>query len=144
MTEYEANLLIKKLKNLVSACKTLMIPNMGDKKIEEIVSIADKDFFKIYIYRGSKENKKITFHAIECLTGNAILRLDINATKHMNPDGREISENHLHIYKDGYEIKYAEEFNIEDDDLIKITLDFFKMFKVIDVLGAILKENLFS
>lgn len=36
-----------------------------------------------------------------------LLRLDLGASGHRNPDGQEIRGPHLHVYREGYEDKWA-------------------------------------
>ena len=61
-----------------------------------------------------------------------LLRLDVFGPEHTNPDGTIISGNHLHIFKDKLEMKEVIEFNINDKNLIDITLDFLNKFNVIN------------
>jgi len=40
-----------------------------------------------------------------------LVRLDINGPPHDNPDGTLVSGNHIHIYREGYDDRFAYEFN---------------------------------
>ena len=61
-----------------------------------------------------------------------LLRLDVgNNLVHMNPNGEKIKGSHLHIYKEGYEISYAIEFNVNDKDLVENCIKFFKEFNIL-------------
>jgi hypothetical protein len=144
MTDSEAESLIADLKRLVSMDKNLQLPKQGEKGNYPTESSYKSDKFTVFIYRGSKEMGKITYHAMDNATNTPLLRLDVNAQEHTNPDGEKISGSHLHIFKEGYEIKYAIEFDIENKDLICLTKQFFLDFHVMDLSEVLLQNDLFS
>lgn len=59
-----------------------------------------------------------------------MLRLDIEGPAHLNPDGNEIQCPHIHIYKEGYQLKWAYPLNqhikTNTDDLFQVLIDFLK------------------
>jgi len=36
-----------------------------------------------------------------------LVRLDINSAPHTNPDGKKVGNSHIHIYREGFEDKWA-------------------------------------
>lgn len=66
-----------------------------------------------------------------------LLRLDINGPPHTNPDGEEISSNHLHIYREGFEDSWAIPIpsNIfkNTTDLVQILIEFLEYCKVVNI-----------
>jgi hypothetical protein len=66
-----------------------------------------------------------------------IARLDLDGPPHRNPDGKEIGSRHLHLYREGYGLKWA--FDIPKDKFINLddayqTLqDFFRYCNVIQL-----------
>ena len=42
-----------------------------------------------------------------------LLRLDLNGPPHTNPDGTKVSNNHIHIYREGFADKWAFDVPIE-------------------------------
>lgn len=66
---------------------------------------------------------------------NAILaRVDLNGPPHVNPDGEEIPCPHIHIYKEGYNDKWA--YMLPGDfsdcnDIFVILLDFMRFCNIV-------------
>lgn len=134
MTNEEAENLILTLKKLTE--KLIEIPSLSQRNEYEAYSINDsRQRFRISIYRGNRDPEKISFHAIDKITKINLMRLDVvnKSNCHKNPDGQIIHGPHLHIYKDGYELKEAVEFNIENPNLVKYCLEFLKKFNIIDI-----------
>ena len=75
------------------------------KWTREINSLESQDSFLIDYNRGKIQLLKFTlnkrFHQTICL-----IRLDTDG-RHTNPDGVVISGPHLHLYRDGYDDKFA-------------------------------------
>ena len=133
LTQAEANTLIEMLKTIQDSDKPVSFPLPGsaeklllqseDGKSEFIVDINRKGYLSI--------SEKCTYQGRYQKT-NILLRLDVGAAEHTNPDDTIVSGNHIHIYKECYGDKYAyelpEEF-IHPDDLVQTTIDFLKYFK---------------
>lgn len=56
-----------------------------------------------------------------------LVRLDIGKP-HRNPDGVDVGENHIHIYREGFDDKWAVEINPKDFPHIEDTLQTFYDF----------------
>ena len=132
LTQKEADTLIEMLKSIQDSDNPLSFPTPGsaeklflqseDGKCEFIVDINRKGYVHIL--------KKCTYQG-RYQKSIALLRLDIGAAEHTNPDGTIVSENHIHVYREGAGDKWAyelpEEF-IHPDDLVQTTIDFLKYF----------------
>jgi hypothetical protein len=57
-----------------------------------------------------------------------LFRIDIEGPPHTNPDSTEVPCPHIHIYKEGYDDKWAyplaSEINTNTDDLVQVLIDF--------------------
>jgi hypothetical protein len=49
-----------------------------------------------------KHKTQLRYH-----TAVVLVRIDINAPPHMNPDDQLIGRNHIHLYREGYDDKWA-------------------------------------
>lgn len=88
----------------------------------EIISNSSKDFFTLDFYRGSIEVRKYTYNK---RFRNAIVLLRYDAMgRHTNPpeaDGASFDGPHVHIYREGFEDKWAfpvTEIGLNDTDSI--------------------------
>ena len=84
------------------------LPMENEKKVFPLLSSdSNHDFFVDYHRSGTIELKSKT----QMRDGKSIplVRLEINAPPHMNPDGTLTSRDHIHIYKEGYDLKWAYE-----------------------------------
>lgn len=57
-----------------------------------------------------------------------IIRLEIDAPPHRNPDGTITSRNHIHIYREGYGLSWAYDISTLDKNLFKNLLNFIDIF----------------
>jgi len=90
--------------------KSLKLPHEQSFKKYDIKSVNTKDTFLMrYDRRGRYELK----HKSLLTQGNdfKLVRLEVNAPPHQNPDGYITSRNHIHVYKEGYELSWAYELN---------------------------------
>ena len=91
--------------------------------------------------RGRIELSKFKLQNRYALTKLPLVRIDIDSPPHMNPDGTKTSRNHIHIYKDGYDEKFA--YTLDSDEfkdlfpdpkdrcsLLKAYLEFIKVISV--------------
>lgn len=75
-----------------------------------------------------------------------LARLDLDGPPHRNPDGQEVGPRHLHLYREGYALKWA--FEIPEnafpnlDDAYETLIDFMKFCNVVDFPQ--IKKGLFS
>lgn len=131
LTQEEANRLIKMLKS--SLIDEINFPPKG-KSIEfDAKGDTKQDVFTVKIFRSKIKYNKYTFGARIRRDGIILLELHINPSNpHTNPDGTQIIGSHWHVYKEGYDRKFAYPAgNIKDDDFVDNTLLFFERFNLI-------------
>ena len=86
----------------------IKLPGQQERKVYDVKSSTTEDKFLFdYDRRGRFElkHKKQLRHGKDV----CIIRLEINAPNHMNPDGNVLSRNHIHIYREGYDLSWAYE-----------------------------------
>lgn len=135
LTQSEADKLLKTLKR--SFKKFISIPKKGTNMNFNVESNIPKEKFTINLFQGNIANKQ---NISARITKNNImlLELHINATnKHFNPKelgGELILGSHWHIYKEGFDTKFAyPATDILSDDFIDNSLLFFKKFNIIGI-----------
>jgi stalled ribosome rescue protein Dom34 len=105
LTQSEADFLLKLEKILTD--KTLCkYPLCGEKVSIPLTSKDKRETFTLDINRSSMELEKNTY--LNRTRGTIILaRLDIGGPGHRNPDLTEIPGDHIHIYKENWNDKWA-------------------------------------
>ena len=102
-------------------------PGPGASLQMQCESLDGAERFYLDVYRGRITLKKAT-HNLRVRTAIPLLRLDLNAAPHKNPDGEKIGRTHLHVYQEGYGDAWAYELPegvFEDlDDLVRTLYDF--------------------
>ena len=129
LTQQEADALLRELKE----------NKYG--KLALVGKDSNTDFIVDVNRRGTLRIEKCTFQ--ERVFGNTpLLRLDIDGPEHQNPDGTILSRNHLHIYREGYEVRWAidipEEF-VDPNDLITTLINFLEYCKASNYKDLILQ-----
>ena len=145
LTQAEVDLLLNMLKSLVDTGK-LDFPRSGTSKELEVISQDGKEKFLIDINRkGRIKLSKCTYQE-RYRKYEVLLRLDIDGPAHTNPDGQEITGHHLHIYKEGYETKWAyqlpDQFT-DPSDLIKTLIEFLQYCKVTNLNQLSIQGGIF-
>ncbi|MAQ71813.1 MAG: hypothetical protein CL565_06430 [Alphaproteobacteria bacterium] len=82
------------------------LPDFGGALDIHLVSDDEREAFILNYSRHSINLSKRNHH----FRGRKILglaRLDLDGPPHRNPDGEEIGSRHLHVYKEGYGLKWA-------------------------------------
>ena len=135
LTQDEANLLLDMLKLLINK-GLFKFPSVGQYETLDLVSESGKEKFIIDINRkGFIKISKCTYQE-RYQKEEILLRLDIDGPAHTNPDGRVISSNHIHIYREGFGDAWA--FSIPDvftdtSDLINTLIEFLEYCKVTNI-----------
>jgi hypothetical protein len=105
LTQIEADNLIAMPKRI--ECPTSVgLPIAGELKIFSLVSVDGRESFLLDIRRSRIKMTKCTYQN-RYRKDVPLLRLDINCAPHTNPDGNTIDSPHLHIYREGFEDKWA-------------------------------------
>lgn len=133
LTQAEADALISMLKHTVEAVID-MPPQKGGVSFT-VVGERRNDEFTVNIDRKGKAAEKCTYQGRVQQSNQVLLRLDIDPSgKHTNPgpDAEVIHGNHLHIYSENFEMKYAIPFDIGDKDLHNLCYTFFEKFHIVE------------
>ena len=77
-----------------------------------LVSADAREKFLLDIYRGKIDLCKVTYQN-RARQVVVLVRLDLGGRPHQNPDGEEITVPHIHIYREGYGDKWAQELDPE-------------------------------
>ncbi len=133
ISELEAQQLIE-MDKVSTSPERLALPDLGGKVIMPFRSPDGREEFCISLSRSSFSLEKRNYH----LRGRKIIglaRLDLDGPGHRNPDGEEIGPRHLHVYRQGYGLKFAVEipkalFRNLDNMLVTLE-DFFRYCHVI-------------
>ena len=91
--------LSKQFKNTTN----ISLPAMQSNKVYDLISSTSlNEFYLDYDRRGSLELKHKVQLRDKTYTANPLIRLEINTPPHINPDGKILSRNHIHIYHEIY------------------------------------------
>jgi hypothetical protein len=110
LSQSEADFLLSLEKHATNAEEEnfLSLPDLGGKLAVPLISSDGNEEFILDIYRHKINLKKGTFQNRSRQT-IILARLDIGGAPHRNPDGEEIKCPHLHLYREGYNDKWAYE-----------------------------------
>ena len=141
LTQQEADALLRELKEIVNPSAFSFPQQNKYGKLALVGKDSNADFIVDVNRRGTLRIEKCTFQ--ERVFGNTpLLRLDIDGPEHQNPDGTILSRNHLHIYREGYEVRWAidipEEF-VDPNDLITTLINFLEYCKASNYKDLILQ-----
>lgn len=117
LTDNEVNELLRLKKHFINL--PISMPLENSKKSYRLTDDSNKERFELNIERKKIEitiNKTKINHSYN---NEPIIRIEIGAPPHTNPDFTIVGRNHIHIYKEGYAMRWA--YNIEDffPDLIE-------------------------
>lgn len=132
---YEIKNFSKKIHTINLNCKN------GYKFKEELSSNNGKNTYNLYLSYGKMNVEKISINTVHKQSNKVLVRLDLGNQRHVNPDGTVITSDHIHIYKDGYDEKFA--YTLDSDEfknlfpnpkdrcsLLKAYLEFIKVISV--------------
>lgn len=94
--------------NFPARGQSLHIPLTSHDKREEFILTVNRQVIEI---------SKVTYLS-RARVSIVLLRLDINGGAHRNPDGAEVPCPHIHVYREGYDDKWA--YPIDDSDFSSI------------------------
>lgn len=127
ITQNEFNVLLEMEK--IFDKQNPQLPSAGEKISYSLHDISNSKHFDLDIdRRGKIEMKSKLQNRYEKST--VLVRLEINSRPHMNPDGEIIGRNHIHVYKEGFDDRWAYELkdilpNLNDSLLLT---DYFEVF----------------
>lgn len=130
---------------ITASTEPVALPDTGGRADMPFTCTAKREEFVISFTRSSISLVKRNHH----LRGRRVVglaRLDLDGPGHRNPDGEEIGPRHLHVYREGFGLKYAIEvpdglFRDMDDPMVTLE-DFLRYCHV--VTPPEFKKSLFS
>jgi len=105
LTQAEADHFIQIAKHFVLPPASISIPAGFDDTFE-LASLDDREKFLLDVWRGTLRLTKLRFQN-RVRTVVVLVRLDVDGAPHTNPDGEKLSGTHLHLFKEGFEDKWA-------------------------------------
>jgi len=122
LTQDEADYLMRLEKKFTSNAPLIL--GAGPLKfVRTLISSDGREQFLLDVHRGSLGLKKYTFQE-RARVIIPLVRVDVGETlRHTNPDGTLIEGSHIHIYREGYDVKFARplaglSFRAPDDMII--------------------------
>jgi hypothetical protein len=131
LTQAEADSLIGLLKRIKDT-EPFGFPCAGEHKSIELAAVDASEDFIVDINRSRIKVTKCTYQN-RYRKDIILLRLDIDGGSHTNPDGTQIGCPHLHVYKEGYDDRWAYEMPkcfSRSEDLIDKLIEFLKYCNV--------------
>jgi hypothetical protein len=104
LTQAEADSLIAMAKTFVNRV-TIKLPP-GTDETHELVGDDGREQFLLDLWRGTIRISKLKFQN-RARKVIVLARLDLNGAPHTNPDGQRLGGTHLHVYREGYEDRWA-------------------------------------
>lgn len=80
--------------------------NLGEKRVIELGCEDAREKFLLDLHRGRRRLSKMTYNN-RVRTTIELVRLDLDGRPHTNPDGRRIGRTHLHVFREGYGLRWA-------------------------------------
>lgn len=104
LTQTEANSLISMGKSFVDTATIVLLPGIDDTR--ELIGDDKHERFLLDLWRGTLRLSKYKYQN-RARTAIVLVRLDIDGSPHTNPDGQQIGGTHIHLYREGYEDRWA-------------------------------------
>lgn len=106
LTQDEADYLMRLEKKFTSDAPLIL--GAGPLKfVRTLISGDGREQFLLDVHRGSLSLKKYTFQE-RARVIIPLVRVDVGETlRHTNPDGMLVEGSHIHIYREGYDVKFA-------------------------------------
>ena len=103
LTQAEADALLQIRKWFPPGTAFAVLPGKG---VYELESDAPEERFVLDTFRGTIRLQKVGLQN-RARTSVILARLDLNGAPHTNPDGARIECPHLHVYREGFDDKWA-------------------------------------
>ncbi len=105
LTQAEADQLIQVQKHFMNPPASVSIPP-GVDDTYELAGPGDREKFLLDVWRGTIRLTKLKFQN-RVQTVVVLVRLDVDGAPHTNPDGQPLPGTHLHLFREGYDDKWA-------------------------------------
>lgn len=108
LTQAEAEALIAMQKSFVNQTP-LSLP-AGSDQTHDLIGSDGKEKFLLDLSRGTLRLSKVKFQT-RGRTVVVLVRLDLDGSPHTNPDGSRVGTTHIHLYREGFDDKWAYEID---------------------------------
>lgn len=105
LTQFEADTLMALTKRFVDPPSAFSIPPGADDRYE-LAAVTGREKFILDVQRGTLRVSRLTLNE-RVRTSIVLVRLDIDGRPHTNPDGSSVGRSHLHLYREGFEERWA-------------------------------------
>jgi hypothetical protein len=105
LTQGEADQLMQLTKHFLRPPASITIPP-GIDETYELAGPNDRERFLLDIWRGTLRLSKLKFQE-RVRTAIVLVRLDVDGAPHTNPDGQRFAGTHIHLFREGYDDKWA-------------------------------------
>ena len=129
LTQAEADYLIALEKQFVTD-DVLILGDTGLDLSRPLVSVDGREQFILDVWRGTLNLKKYKLQ-LRARVVIPLVRVDVAGAPHTNPDDNPVPCPHIHLYRDGYDDKWAfplSDYPFRDPDDIIVTFDDFARF----------------
>lgn len=134
LTQAEGDALLALEKVAVATSSDIDLPDLGGSVNMDFVSQNGREEFILNYTRHTINLSKRNHH----FRGRKVVglaRLDLDGPPHRNPDGQEVPERHLHIYREGYGLKWAFEVPVDKftnmNDAFQTLEDFMRFCNIV-------------
>jgi hypothetical protein len=105
LTQAEADQFMSMAKHFVRPPATITIPPGADDTYE-LAGPSNRETFLLDVWRGTLRLSKLKYQN-RVQTAVILVRLDVDGAPHTNPDGERLSGTHIHLFKEGFDDKWA-------------------------------------
>ena len=105
LTQAEADQFMQMAKHFVRPPATITIPP-GPDDTYELAGPNNRETFLLDVWRGTLRLSKLKYQN-RVQTAVILVRLDVDGAPHTNPDGERLSGTHLHLFREGFDDKWA-------------------------------------
>jgi hypothetical protein len=105
LTQAEADRFMQMAKRFVRPPSSISLP-VGVDETYDLAAVDDREKFLLDVWRGTLRLTKLKFQN-RVRTVAVLVRLDIDGAPHTNPDGQRLSGTHMHLFKEGYDDRWA-------------------------------------
>jgi hypothetical protein len=135
LSQSEGDLLLA-MEKYSSMSEPVDLPALGGTLSIRFVSTNNREEFILNYTRHSINLSKRNHH-LRCKKAIGLVRLDLDGPPHHNPDGQEVGSRHLHLYREGFGLKWAFDVPIEVfknlDSAYETLYDFMKYCNVVQM-----------
>ena len=134
LTQAEADRLTG-LPKTIECPKNVRFPFFGDKRDYGVIAANKKDRFTVGVSRSRADLTKCTYQAIY-KKDMILTRLDVGDGLHTNPNGESLAGAHLHVYREGFEDRWAFPLPESFSDDMNLATKFFEFLKYCNITNA--------